>query len=123
MAWAELVANTRNKTIACNRIGKPRSHKCVDIIKRDVKETRWEGVGWIEVSQDVVQQRAVANTALNFCFQNRTRNVAPFNPEAAQLAASQGELSSMERLPEEDPCSVGWGGGGGGGAVGKRLAL
>jgi hypothetical protein len=98
MACRELVANTSNTTIECNITAKSRSYKCVDVIKRGIKETRWEGVAWIGVSQDMVQKRAVANTALKFDFQKLYRNVSTFSAVAAQLAASQGELSSTKRL-------------------------
>jgi hypothetical protein len=39
--------------------------KFLDIIKVDVKETRWECVGWIEVAKDMVQCWGLVNTVLS----------------------------------------------------------
>jgi hypothetical protein len=36
-----------------------------DNIKIDLKEVSWEGVGWINFTQDRDQWRAVRNTAMN----------------------------------------------------------
>jgi hypothetical protein len=43
----------------------------VDNIKIDLREIRWDGMDWIDVSQDREQWRPLANTVIKtswFCF-------------------------------------------------------
>jgi hypothetical protein len=44
--------------------GSPRS-RWVDNIKMDLREIGWDGVDWIDMSQDGDQWRALVNTVLN----------------------------------------------------------
>jgi hypothetical protein len=45
-------------------LGRPR-RSWVDNIKMDLRETRWDGMGWIELAQDRDQWRALVNTVMN----------------------------------------------------------
>jgi hypothetical protein len=36
-----------------------------DSIKMDLREVRWDGVDWIDISQDMDQWNALVNTVLN----------------------------------------------------------
>jgi hypothetical protein len=45
-------------------LGRPR-HRWVNNIKMDLRETRWEGVDWTDMAQDMEQWRALVNTILN----------------------------------------------------------
>jgi hypothetical protein len=45
-------------------LGRPRC-RWVDNIKMDVRQTRWDGVDWIDRAQDRDQWRALVNTVLN----------------------------------------------------------
>jgi hypothetical protein len=44
-------------------LGRPR-RRCEDI-RTDLRETGWEGVDWIHLTQDRDQLRAVVNTVMN----------------------------------------------------------
>jgi hypothetical protein len=46
-------------------LGRPRC-RWVDNIKMDLREVEWDGVDWIDMSQDRDQWRALVNTVLNF---------------------------------------------------------
>jgi hypothetical protein len=45
-------------------LGRPR-RRWVDNIKMDLRETRWDGVDWIDLAEDRDQWRALVNTVLN----------------------------------------------------------
>jgi hypothetical protein len=45
-------------------LGKPR-HRWVDNIKIDLREIGWDGMDWIDLSQDRDQWRALVNTMMN----------------------------------------------------------
>jgi hypothetical protein len=45
-------------------LGRPR-RRSVDNIKMDLREIRWDGVGWMDMAQDRDQRRALVNTVLN----------------------------------------------------------
>jgi hypothetical protein len=45
-------------------LGRPR-RRWVDNIKMDLREIGWDGVDWIDMSQDMDQWRALVNTVLN----------------------------------------------------------
>jgi hypothetical protein len=45
-------------------LGKPR-RRWPDNIKMDLREIGWEGMGWIDVTQDRDQWRALVNTVMN----------------------------------------------------------
>jgi hypothetical protein len=45
-------------------LGRPR-HRWVDNIKMDLRQIRWDGVDWIDMTQDRDQCRALVNTVLN----------------------------------------------------------
>jgi hypothetical protein len=45
-------------------LGRPR-RRWVDNIKMDLRETRWDGVDWIELTQDRDQWRALVNKVMN----------------------------------------------------------
>jgi hypothetical protein len=45
-------------------LGRPR-RRWVDNIKIDLRETGWDGVGWINLAQDWDQWRALVNTVMN----------------------------------------------------------
>jgi hypothetical protein len=45
-------------------LGRPR-RRCVDNIKMELRVTRWDGVGWIDMAQDRDQWRALVKTVLN----------------------------------------------------------
>jgi hypothetical protein len=45
-------------------LGTPR-RRCVDNIKMDLRETKWDGMDWIELAQNRDQWRALVNTAMN----------------------------------------------------------
>jgi hypothetical protein len=40
----------------------------VDNIKMDLKEIRWDGMGWIDLAQDRDQWRALVNAVMNLRF-------------------------------------------------------
>jgi hypothetical protein len=42
-------------------LGRPR-RRCVDNIKMDLREIRWDGVDWIDIAQDKGQWRALVST-------------------------------------------------------------
>jgi hypothetical protein len=45
-------------------LGRPR-RKCVDNIKKDLREIRWDGMDWIYRAQDRHQWRNLVNTVMN----------------------------------------------------------
>jgi hypothetical protein len=45
-------------------LGRPR-RRWVDSIKIDLREMRWDGMGWIDLAQDLDQWRALVNTVTN----------------------------------------------------------
>jgi hypothetical protein len=45
-------------------VGRPRC-SCMDNIKMDLREIRWDGVDWIDMAQDRDQWSALVNTVLN----------------------------------------------------------
>jgi hypothetical protein len=45
-------------------LGRPRC-RWVDNIKMDLRETGWDGMDWIELTQDRDQWRALVNTVMN----------------------------------------------------------
>jgi hypothetical protein len=45
-------------------LGRPR-HRWVDNIKKDLRETGWDGMGWIDLAQDKDQWRVLVNKAMN----------------------------------------------------------
>jgi hypothetical protein len=45
-------------------MGRPR-RRCVDNIKINLGEVRWDGVDWINLAQDRDQWRALVNTVMN----------------------------------------------------------
>jgi hypothetical protein len=45
-------------------LGRPR-RRCVDNIKIDLRQIGWDGMGWIDLTQDIDQWRAVVNTVMN----------------------------------------------------------
>jgi hypothetical protein len=54
-------------------VGKPggkrplgrRRRRCMDNIKIDIRDIRWDGMDWIDVAQDGDQWRAFVNTVMN----------------------------------------------------------
>jgi hypothetical protein len=48
-------------------LGRPRC-RWVDNIKMDRREIEWDGIDWIDLSQDRDQWRALVNTVMNFRF-------------------------------------------------------
>jgi hypothetical protein len=70
MKWAEHVAQMGEMRNACRiLVGKPEGksprHRWVDNIKMNLGEIRWNGMGWIELAQDMDQWRALVNTVMN----------------------------------------------------------
>jgi hypothetical protein len=45
-------------------LGRPRC-RWVDIIKMDLREIGWDGMDWIDLTQDRDQWRALMNTVMN----------------------------------------------------------
>jgi hypothetical protein len=45
-------------------VGRPR-RRWVDNIKIDLRETRWNGMDWIDLAQDRDQWRTLVNTVMN----------------------------------------------------------
>jgi hypothetical protein len=45
-------------------LGRPR-RSWVDNIKMDLRETGWDGMDWIDLTQDRDQWRALVNTVMN----------------------------------------------------------
>jgi hypothetical protein len=45
-------------------LGRPR-RRCVDNIKMDLREIRWNGMDWIDLAHDRDQRRALLNTVMN----------------------------------------------------------
>jgi hypothetical protein len=45
-------------------LGRPR-RRCVYNIKMDLRETRWDRMDWIDLTQDRDQWRALVNTVMN----------------------------------------------------------
>jgi hypothetical protein len=45
-------------------LGRPRC-RWVNNIKIDLRETRWDGMDWIDLAQDRNQWRALVNTVMN----------------------------------------------------------
>jgi hypothetical protein len=45
-------------------LGRPRCRR-VDNIKMDLRETGWDGIGWIDLVQDRDQCRALVNMVMN----------------------------------------------------------
>jgi hypothetical protein len=60
-AYRILVGNPYRK----RSLGRPRC-RSVDNIKMDIREIEWDGMGWIELAQDMGQWRAFVNTVMNF---------------------------------------------------------
>jgi hypothetical protein len=52
------------KTEGQKPLRRPR-RRGVDNIKMDLREIRWDGIGWIDLVQDVDQWRALTNTVMN----------------------------------------------------------
>jgi hypothetical protein len=46
-------------------LGKPR-RRCVSNIKMDLREIGWNGMDWIDLTQDRDQWKALVNTIINF---------------------------------------------------------
>jgi hypothetical protein len=75
MIWAGNVARMGEKRNACRilvgkaegkrPLGRPR-RRWVDNIKIDLREIGWDGVDWVDMSQDRDQSRALVNTIFNF---------------------------------------------------------
>jgi hypothetical protein len=74
MRWAGHVARIGEKRNAYRiLVGKPEGkrplgrprRRWVDNIKMDLREVGWEGLDWIDLSQDRDQRRALVNTVLN----------------------------------------------------------
>jgi hypothetical protein len=59
-AYRILVAKPEGK----RPLGRPR-RRWVDNIKMDLREIGWDGVDWIDITQDRDQWRALVNTVLN----------------------------------------------------------
>jgi hypothetical protein len=73
MKWAGHVARMGERLNAYRiLVGKPEGkrplggprRRCVDNIKMDFTEIRWDGVDWIELAQDKDQWRALVNTVM-----------------------------------------------------------
>jgi hypothetical protein len=74
MRRAEHVAGMGEKRNACRilvvnperkrPVGRPR-RRLVDNIKMELRETGWDSVDWIDMTQDIEQWRALVNTVLN----------------------------------------------------------
>jgi hypothetical protein len=47
-------------------VGRPR-RRWVDNIKIDLREIGWDGINWIDLTQDRDQWRALVNTVMNLC--------------------------------------------------------
>jgi hypothetical protein len=45
-------------------LGRPR-RRCVDNIKMDLREIKWDGVDWIDLAQDRDQWRALLSMVMN----------------------------------------------------------
>jgi hypothetical protein len=45
-------------------LGRPR-RRCVDNIKMNLREIRWDGMDWIDLAQDRDQWRDLVNTVMN----------------------------------------------------------
>jgi hypothetical protein len=69
-------------------LGRPR-RRWLDNIKMDLRDVGWDDRDWIDLSQDRDRWRACVNTVMNF------HKMLGSSRVAAQLAASQGGLSSM----------------------------
>jgi hypothetical protein len=72
-------------------LGRPR-RRWEDNIRMDLIQIGWGGMDWIDVAQDRDQWRALVNTVMNLLVTKMLGNFLV----AAQLAASQEGLSSME---------------------------
>jgi hypothetical protein len=59
-AYRVLVGNTERK----RPLGRPR-RTWVDNIKMDLREIGWDGMDWIDLSQDRDQWRALVNAVMN----------------------------------------------------------
>jgi hypothetical protein len=72
--WTGHVARTREKRNAYKisvgkqegkrSLGRPR-RRCVDNIKIDLREIRWDGMDWTDLVQDRDQWRALVNMVMN----------------------------------------------------------
>jgi hypothetical protein len=51
-------------TISTNSLGRPR-RRWVDNIKMDLREIGWDGVDWVDMTQDRDHWRALVNTVMN----------------------------------------------------------
>jgi hypothetical protein len=49
-------------------------HRWVDNIKMDLRETGWDGMDWIDLTQDKDQWRALVNTVMNLLVSSNTGN-------------------------------------------------
>jgi hypothetical protein len=73
MRWTGHVAQIGRKNAYEILVGKPEGkrplgrprRRCVDNIKMDLREIRWDGVDWMDMAQDIDQWRALVNTELN----------------------------------------------------------
>jgi hypothetical protein len=74
MRWAGHVARIGEKRDACRIfVGKPEGKEAtgrprrrwVDNIKMDLREVGWDGMDWIDMTQDMGQWRALVNAVLN----------------------------------------------------------
>jgi hypothetical protein len=74
MKWAGHVSRIWQKRNAyTNLVGKPEGkrllaghrHRCDDNIEMDLRETGWDGIDWIHLSQDRGQWRALVNMVVN----------------------------------------------------------
>jgi hypothetical protein len=54
-----------------------RRYRWEDNIKLNLREIRWEGVDWINLTQDRVQWRAVVNTVLKLGFYKKQGMSSP----------------------------------------------
>jgi hypothetical protein len=52
------------KPVGKRPLGRPR-RRCVDNIKMDLREMRWDGMDWIDLAQDRDKWRALVNTIMN----------------------------------------------------------
>jgi hypothetical protein len=66
----------------------------VDNIKTDLTEIGWDGMDWIDLTQNRDQRRALVNTVMNLGFHKMPRS----SRVPAQWASSQEGISSMNEI-------------------------